>query len=75
MRGKRKMLNPNNNIMKESEMMIDLIENLLDLEPVEFVEEYNRQMGANLIVDEVEFDGERLKYTIGGTGLYQPRSS
>lgn len=51
--------------MKESEMMRDLIENLLDLSPMEFVEEYNRQMGANLIVDEIEFDGERLEYTIG----------
>lgn len=52
--------------MKESEMMRDLIENLLDLSPVEFVEEYNRQMGADLTVDEVEFDGKRLEYTIGG---------
>ena len=51
--------------MKESEMMQDLIENLLDLSPIEFVEEYNRQMNKDLIVDEVEFDGTRLKYTIG----------
>jgi len=52
--------------MKESEMMRDLIENLLDLSPVEFVEEYNRQMGVHdfLIVDEVEFIGKRIGYKL-----------
>lgn len=52
--------------MKESEMMRDLIEGLLDLSPVEFVEEYNRQTGNDsLTVDEVKFNKERLEYTIG----------
>lgn len=51
--------------MKEADMMANLIENLLDLSPVEFVEEYNRQVGTDLIVDEVIFDGDRLEYTIG----------
>jgi len=50
----------------EKEMMTALVENLLDLSPVEFVEEFNRQMGTNLIVSEVKFDEDgRIKYTIG----------
>ena len=53
--------------MKESDMMQDLIEGLLDLSPVEFVEEYNRQTGNDsLTIDEVEFDENRPKYTIEG---------
>lgn len=50
--------------MKEEDMMVNLIQNLIDLSPVEFVEEYNRQMDANLIVDEITFAEKGISYQI-----------
>jgi len=43
--------------VKESTMVKELNDLLMNLSPVEFVEEYNRQMGADLIVDDIEWDG------------------
>jgi len=43
--------------MKESEMIKELNDLLRNLSPAEFVEEYNRQMGADLIIGDVEWDG------------------
>lgn len=34
-----------------------LLNNLEELSPIEFVEEYNRQMGTGLIIDDIEWDG------------------
>jgi len=42
--------------VKESTMVKELNDLLMNLSPVEFVEEYNRQMGADLIVDDIEWD-------------------
>jgi len=51
--------------ISEIEMLANLIDNFLELSRVEFVEEYNRQMGADLVVDEVDWDDNEIKYTVG----------
>lgn len=50
--------------MKELDMMENLIENLLNLSPVEFVEEYNRQCDANFIVDDIDWHDNRIDYSL-----------
>lgn len=53
----------------EKEMMVNIVETFLNLPPVEFVEEYNRTMGTNLIIDDViwkaqQTNGKKIQYQI-----------
>lgn len=43
--------------MNEQKMAMELISLLEDLPPNEFVEEYNRQKGTSLTVEQITWDG------------------
>lgn len=48
--------------IKESQMLENFAKAITELPPAEFVEEYNRSFGTDLVVGEVEFDGGILKF-------------
>lgn len=50
--------------MKELDMLENLIENLLNLSPVEFIEEYNRQYNTDFILDDIDWHDGRIDYSL-----------
>jgi len=50
--------------MKELDMVENLIENILNLSPIEFVEEYNRQYDTDFIVGEIDWHDGRIDYSL-----------
>ena len=56
-------------MITEEEMMVNLIETILDCSPEDFIAEYNRAMGTDLIIGDVDWkagrtNGEKIQYQI-----------